>query len=283
MGTSQSNPGPGKGVPMVPPWADDLPDDEAASPDDGAQPDDKPDDESQGTENKPPEKIAPPHRWTGANRNLKKYAEGGGDQKDLKRSLHHYAKTGYGGSKGAAARMNGTAKTAAALGGVLSGLAAGSTITSAGSPLDPKLLSGRTASEIMDALVETVRPVDGTQDAEAERASIRDALSELLVNYPEADLLDLTDDQRSFAIERFTAFDVFRRFDLDVGKTIREKASSASSALKLLKQARDYVKQVVAASFRKLKNDGHSLTSGKIVNVVKDALQATYEVFEGGE
>ena len=48
----------------------------------------------------------------------------------------------------------------------------------------------------MDAIVEAVRPADGTQDAEANRAAIKDALSELLTMFPDADLLNLTEDQR---------------------------------------------------------------------------------------
>lgn len=133
----------------------------------------------------------------------------------------------------------------------------------------------------MNAVVEAVRPVDGTQDAEAERAAIRDALTELLTQFPHADLLNLTPEQRAFAIERFTAIDVFRRFDLDVGRTIVEKAPSAVTALSRLKEVRDYVKQSVAAAFRKLRNAGRSLTSGRIGQVVTDALRETFEVFEG--
>jgi hypothetical protein len=133
----------------------------------------------------------------------------------------------------------------------------------------------------MDAVVEAVRPVDGTQDAEAARTAIREALSELLTRFPEADLLNLDDDQRSFAIEKFTALDVFHRFHLDVGKTIVEKASSAVTAVSRLKQVRDYVKETVAASFRKLRDAGKSLTSGRINHVVRDALRETFLVFEG--
>ena len=86
--------------------------------------------------------------------------------------------------------MAGTASTAGALGNALSALAAGEP-AEAGSPLDPALLSGRSVDDIMDAVVEAVRPVDGTQDAEASRAAIRDALAELLTRFPDADLLSL--------------------------------------------------------------------------------------------
>src|SRR5205814_448199 len=94
----------------------------------------------------------------------------------------------------------------------------------AGSLLDPVLLAGRSAREVMDAIVEAVRPADGTQDAEACRSAIKDALSELLTRFQQADLLVLTPEQRAFVIERFVAIDVYRRFVLDVGKAIQDKA-----------------------------------------------------------
>ena len=177
----------------------------------------------------------------------------------MRRVLGRYVRTGYGGSATATRRFGVTATTAGALGGALASVAAGHA-AAPGSLLNPALLAGRTVQEVMDAVVEAVRPVDGTQDAEAERASIRDALSELLTRFPDADLLNLEADQRAYAIERFTAIDVFRRFELDLGKTIVEKAPSAIAALGRLKEVRDYVKQSVAASFRRLRDAGRTLT-----------------------
>lgn len=274
MGTSQSSKGPGAGVPMVPAWVDDpppeaptgelpVPGEEAPVP--AALP--------------PPAPLAPDRRWIGVSRSLGDYASTG-ETGAMRRGFGHYVRTGYGGSGTAARRMGGTAATAGALGGVLAGLAGGQA-AEPGSPLDPALLAGRSAGEIMGAVVEAVRPVDGTQDAEASRAAIRDALSELLTRFPDADLLSLTPEEREFVIERFTAHDVFRRFDLDVGQTIREKAPSVATALSRLKQARDYVKETVAAAFRKLRAAGQPLTAGRITTVVRAALRETFEVFEG--
>lgn len=271
MGTSQSSKGAGAGVPMVPSWVNDPPV-EAPT---GDQP------PAEGNEAPaaapPPTPIAPERRWIGVSRSLGEYAKTG-DRGAMMRGLGHYVRSGYGGSATAARRMGGTAATAGALAGVLSGLASGQSAPD--SPLDPTLLAGRSADEIMDAVVEAVRPVDGTQDAEASRAAIRDALSELLTRFPDADLLNLTPEQRDLAIERFTAHDVFRRFDLDVGQTIRDKAPNAVVALSRLKQARNYVKETVAAAFRKLRNGGRQLTAGRISEVVRAALRETFEVFE---
>ena len=275
MGTSQSSGGPGSGVPMVPSWVDNPPP-EAPSGDPPAEGDEAPGSQAAPP---PPAPLAPDRRFQGVSRSLGEYAKTG-DTRAMRRGFGHYSRSGYGGARTAARRMGGTVSTAGALGSALASLAAGQAATP-GSSLDPALLAGRSADEIMDAVVEAVRPVDGTQDAEASRAAIRDALSELLTRFPNADLLDLAPEQRDFAIERFTAHDVFRRFDLDVGQKIREKAPSATTALSRLKQARDYVKETVAASFRKLRDAGRTLTAGRISGVVRDALRETFEVFEG--
>ena len=282
MGTSQSSGGPGGGVPMVPPWTPDPPSED--EPDSGPGEDER--DSGSGEEDAPtapspapaPVQLAPSGRFRGARRALGEYARSG-DRNEMRRGLGRYVRTGYGGSTTASRRFGGTATTAGALGGALAALAAGQA-AAPGSPLDPALLEGRTATEVMDAVVEAVRPVDGTQDAEAERASIRDALSELLTRFPDSDLLSLDTDQRNYVIERFTAIDVFRRFELDLGKTILEKAPNANAALGRLKEVRDYIKQSVAASFRRLRDAGRTLTSGRIGQMVQDALKETFEVFE---
>jgi len=279
MGTSQSSGGPGSGVPMVPSWVDNPPAEAPA----GDSPADAPvdGDDAPPAPNAPPPAppLAPDRRFLGVSRSLGEYGQTG-DTGTMRRAFGHYARTGYGGARTATRRMGGTAATAGALGSALAGLAAGQP-AQPGNSLDPVLLAGRSVDEVMDAVVEAVRPVDGTQDAEASRAAIRDALTELLTRFPNADLVNLTPEEREFAIERFTAHDVFHRFDLDVGQNIREKAPSATTALSRLKQAREYVKETVAAAFRKLREAGRTLTAGRITDVVRDALRETFEVFEG--
>ncbi len=277
MGTSQSSRGPGSGVPMVPSWTPAPPTGDAPGVEaEGGEP---PAADGAAVPQYSPPPVAPPARFLGARRALGEFARSG-DSRDMRRSVGHYIRSGYGGAATATRRFGGTAATAGALGGALARVAGGQP-AEPGSALDPALLAGRNVQEVMDAVVEAVRPADGTQDAEAERAAIRDALTELLTRFPDVDLLNLDPEQRSFAIERFTAIDVFRRFELDVGKTIVERAPSAVMALSRLKEVRDYVKQSVAAAFRKMRDTGRSLTSGRISQVVRDALGETFDVFEG--
>lgn len=226
-----------------------------------------------------PSPIAPAARFGGARLNLGRFASGG-DSRDMQRAVRHYVGNGYGGGGTSVRRFAGTARTAGTLYDALSSVARGQA-SSAGSPLDPVLLAGRSAREVMDAVVEAVRPTDGTQDSEASRAAIKDALSELLTTFPEADLLNLNEDQRGFAMEHYVAIDVFRRFQLDLGKTIQDKAPTATAALARLKEVKNYIKETVAAAFRKLRTEGTKLTVGRISGFVQTALSEAFQVFEG--
>jgi hypothetical protein len=132
---------------------------------------------------------------------------------------------------------------------------------------------------IMDAIVEAVRPTDGTQDAEASRKAVRDALSDLLGRYPDADLFALDDSQREFVIERYTALDVYNRFCLDMQKTVMAKVDPITG-LARLKQISSYITQTVAASFRTVRDGGAHTTSSSIANLTKRALAETFAVFE---
>jgi hypothetical protein len=132
----------------------------------------------------------------------------------------------------------------------------------------------------MDAVVEAVGPTDGTQDAEASRKAIRGCLSDILDKYPDANLLELSEEQRIFAVERFVALDVFQRYALDIGKTIQDKAPTATAVLSRLKEVKEYIRETVSASFRKLRAAGQNLSTGRIAQIVQVALLDAFQVFE---
>lgn len=282
MGTSQSSKGSPSGVPMVPPWVPDIP--LPAKPPEGVPPEGGPEDvgeegASPPTEPRQPIPIAPAGRFGNARRSLGDYAHTG-DRNTMRRGVGRYVQSGYGGSATATRRFGGTAQTANSLYSALSGGAA-NPYAKPGSQLDPVLMAGRSADAVMDAVVEAVRPVDGTQDTEASRTAIKDALSEVLTRFPDADLLDLQEQHREFAIERYVAGDVFRRFDLDLGKTIRDRAPNATTGLGRLKEIREYIRETVAASFRQLRDSGQRMAVGRITQIVQGALRETFQVFEG--
>jgi hypothetical protein len=281
MGTSQSSKGPPSSVPMVPPWVPDIPlpaelpevEPLKGTPDAGVEQDQTP-------QIGPPQPIpiAPARRFGNARRRLGEFARYG-DRGSMRNGVGSYVKSGYGGSKTATRRFGGTTQTANALYSALA-VGADNLYTAPGRQLDPVLMAGRSADDVMDAVVEAIRPVDGTQDTEASRTAIKDALAEALTRFPDADLLNLENQQREFVIESYVTADVFRRFDMDLGKTIRDKAPSAITGLGRLKEVREYIRETVAASFRKLRNDGQQMVAGRIAEIVQNALYETFRVFE---
>jgi hypothetical protein len=285
MGTSKSSKGPASGVPLVPPW---VPDPVPPADDGQPPPVDGSDDDAQDSENSPqqpdtatrqPLELAPPARFGGARTNLGSYASTGSSQ-EMRRGIGQYINKGLGGAHSATQRMGATARTAGALYGALSSVGSGGT-GAAVDGFDPANFAGASADEIMDALVEAVRPIDGTLDAEAGRDAVKNALSELLTEFPEADLLNLAEAERLFAIEQYISLDVYNRFRLDLGQTIKEKATSTSVALARLKEVRDYIKETVSSQFRALRKAGEQLASRKVASMARQALQDAFEVFEG--
>lgn len=276
MGTSTSSAGPGAGVPIVPPWTPPAPPALPDHPDEGAPDHADTDDASDGQEDAPRAPgVAPERRFLPTRRALGDYGRSG-NRDDLRKALGNYVKRGYGGGSTAARRMSGTASTASALGGVLTALASNTTQEG----LDRALLSTMDADRLLDAVVESVRSVDGTQDAEAGRRSVREALTETLEHFPDADLLNLDAEQRAFAVEQFVALDVFNRFELDVGKAIVDSAPNAMQGLSRLDDAKDFIKESVGSAFRQLAKAGHSVTSSVLASVVAAALKLAFTVFE---
>jgi hypothetical protein len=184
-----------------------------------------------------------------------------------------------GGAATAARRLAGTSRRADALYSSLSP-ARSEDPNSSQAVLDRALLAGKSADEVIRAVIESVSPIDGTLDAEASRDAIRRALSELLVRYPEADLLALTDEQRDLAVELYISRDVFNRFELDLGKTLNQKAPSAASALARTREVLDYIRQTVAAAFRKVHSAGRQMTGTGIATIIQAAIEETFNVFE---
>lgn len=264
MGTSQSSSGSPSNVPFVPPWVPDV-----------SEPGDESNDGANNGEQDTA--VAPTGRWRGSRLSLGKFAQSG-DSVDMRSGIGHYV-SGLGGALSGTRRFGGTIKTADRLHGALSGLARKQPIEPS-SPLDPALLKDRTVREVLDAVIEAVRPVDGTQDSEASRSSINDALSDLLERFPEADLFQLSQEHREFAIERFVAYDVYRRFNLDVGGAIKGKAPNATVALSRLGEAKDYIRETVATSFQQLRNAGQRLLSDIVTQVINKSLRGALMIFE---
>lgn len=281
MGTSATSTGAPSNVPMTPPWTPDpipLSDDQTESDGDGGSQDSHDEPVAESSPSPAPLEIAPRGRFGPARRGLGSFAQSG-SRAEMRRGVGHYFSKGLGGSRSASRRFGGTGRTAGALYDALSSTAAGRPFQP-DSPLDPGRLSGRSAQEIMVAVVEAVRPVDGTQDAEASREAVNEGLSDLLDRYPDADLLNLREEQRLFVVERFIAHDVYNRLILDVGKAVQEKASTVSAALRRMRQIKDYIRETISARFRATRATAPAITPRSVAQIATRALAEAFDVFE---
>jgi hypothetical protein len=246
---------------MVPPWVPPLPAAPAAP-------------------TPPTIPLAPPKRFQSTRVNLGKFASSG-DPDYLSRGVGNYFKTGYGGGGTASGRFGGTAQAAEGLYGALSGSGGGVARTPERDALEAAVQAGAGTLEVIGALIEAIRPVDGTQDAEGSRRALADTLSELITKHPNADLLNLTPPQLTLAMALFVANDVYARFFLDVGKSIFEHAPSVSAGLSRLKEAKGYIREVVIAQFNKLAAAGMPASKVLMAGLVATVLRDAVDVFEG--
>ncbi len=98
--------------------------------------------------------------------------------------------------------------------------------------------------------------------------------------FPDANLLNLSEDERGFAIERYVALDVYNRFRLDVGKAIQDNAPTVAAVLARFKEVKDYIKEAVSAAFRQVRAAGQALNARRITQMARQALGETFRVFE---
>lgn len=285
MGTSTSSSGPGAGVPLVPPWA------QTGGPDTVLPNPNQPSGNSPAI---PPETaitpqipsagqtsevvLAPPRRFVGARRSVGRFAQTG-SAGDLKRGLGHYVR-GIGGAAQGVRRMATTVRTASALFNTLSALGSGQTAGLDLNGVNPASLAGRPAKEVMDVIIEAIRPNDGTQDSEANRMSIASATADLLTQFSDVDLTALTPDQINLLVERYIAQDLCQRLELDVGQTLHSRAPTHEEAVRRMDAIKDYINAEVQSQFLARRNRGEHLQRNQVAKLVEEVMLDVFHVFE---
>lgn len=292
MGTSASSRGPGSGpdIPFVPPWVDNPPSPQPAPTATAlmpmpVQPPTLPSPQTPETplpqvlpQFQPSSEPSAPGRWRGVRTSLGKFGGGGDDRgRHLRRGLGHYSRSGMGGSGNAARRLAGSARTAGVLHSALTSLANGEPLPPE-LGIDPQAFAGLSPSEIADVLVDAIRPIDGTQDAEATRDSVARALSDVLSQ--NADLTNLTSQQVDQVTASALGYDVALRIELDVGKAIIAKAPTKGDGLERLQEMKDYVREVVAAEYAAERTRAGTIGRAAIDRISREAIQQAFDVFE---
>jgi len=223
-----------------------------------------------------PVDLAPPKRFQQARTNFGKFASSG-NATHLGRALSAYTRSGYGGGAKAAQRLAGSTRLGARLLGALSVLGGGTAGDFTGN-LDRNLLLGRSFAEISETIVAELCPHDGSLDAEGSRRSIHEALSRLLDQDPDADLLNLSDAQRLGVVREFLAAEVTNRVLLDCEASIRAKAS-LPDFLDRIRQVKDYIRASVEVAMTAALQLGET-TTRSVTRLLHRTVAETLRIFE---
>lgn len=263
MGTSVSNKGPGAGVSLDPAWLDsiEIPNQES---------------EVKKTEEFIGGEISPPARFSSARRNMGEYVRSG-NRDSLRKSIGHYSKTGMGGSSNIARRMRTSTKVATGFFNAFRSLR-DDDLFELGKTIERLRHEGASANRIIDTVVENICPKGGSIDEISTRDSGKSALSDFLLNNPEADICKLTDDQIWTLTGMFLGNEVFNRIQLDIGQAFEKQNISIVDKITRMNDMRDYIKSEVAVQLDKVRNSGNATVNTQ--ELFEKIIDRTFAVFE---
>ena len=260
MGTSASSNGPGAGVSFDPPWLDDV---EVLN--------------QQKTEKQnEPLVLAPRARFSSARRNMGEYARSG-DKDSVRRALGHYSKIGMGGAQNVAKRMRTSTKVAASFFNTFQSLREDNTFA-LGSELKKLRSQGADANQVIDAIVSHVCPTGGSIDEISCRDSGTAAISEFLVDNPDADICNLDDDQIWSLTATYLGNEVFSRVQMDIGQAFEKQDVSIEDRVIRLNDMREHIQSEIAIQMNKLRETADKKLD--INKLLSDTIRNTFEVYE---
>lgn len=250
MGTSQSSPGPGGSSPLVPPWADDQP--------------------QQALPEPMPARFKPFRQSIGS-------FVSGGDRGDLQAAVGHYARKASGGGSSAARRMGGVTKAGGSLFEALAG--AGVDGAPSGEPsFDLNGLSGMPCDQAISAITQALTPTDG--DGDKIRAAMNHALVEALDGVETFDLSCITDDIIVDTMIGYLAESIFLQIVMDAGKAWN-KAETATQALYAESELRELIKVVVDKHMgKKMSSSVRSFSRSQMEQVERSSIMDVWKEWE---
>ena len=274
MGTSTSSSGSPGGASLDPPWLDDL----AASLAARLQMQEL--GEPIRIEKLPPIGVsAPARRFFAAKVQLGDFARTG-DRRALRRALGHYSRTGMGGAASVARRMRPSTVAGSGLAQLLEA-ARNRTDPRVVAWVDALVTRGSTADEIAAEIVRRVTTEGGTLEEESCRASMAEALAELLEQEPDVDLLAMDADDIWTVLEAFLSREAFNRILLDIGQLFEGVRVSPVEAVRRTNEMRDYIRSEVVSQMRRTRAATQNPTPAQIEAVLRETLARTFGVFEG--
>lgn len=247
MGTSQSSPGPGGNSPLVPPWADDQPQQPLPSPQD--------------------RRFAPFRESLGS-------SVSSGDRGELRRAVGHYARKASGGSGSAVRRMGSVTHAGGGLFGILTGEPAVPGETS----IDLGSLAGLPCELAISSITETLTSDDG--DSEKIRVAMNHALVEALDGVETFDPSCITDDVVVDTMIGYLAESIFLQMVMDSRKAWN-KAETATQAMRAETELRELIKVVVDKHMApKLVGNIRSFSRQQMVHIERQSIIDAWKEWE---
>lgn len=277
MGTSASSSGPGSNVPFDPPWLNDIPVGNGGESTDVGSNNDGTDHADAPILPQAP-RIAPPNRFQAARRSLGTFARNG-DTQALGRAAGHYSRTGMGGAGAVATRMRTSTKAAAGLGSFLQA-ARNRSDPIINQWMDNLRATNPSAQTVIDAIVAQILPEGGSVDEESAKDSMAQALSELIQLNQDADLLALQDGQIWTLIQLYLGHEACNRMYADIGKLFESSRFDPATIVQRTNEMRSFLKNSVAAQLETVRHATPNPTRVQLENVLREAIQTTFSVFE---
>lgn len=249
MGTSQINPGPGNQSPLVPPWADEQPEQPLPDPE--------------------------PQRYNQFRKYLGKFVRSK-DTTDLRKALQYYASKATGGSNTAVRRMSTVSRAGAILYGVLIGSQAGTVVPE--NIIDLGELIGLSCENAITQIVQAVTPING--DSDKIRAAMNHALIDALDGIGEFDPNVITDEVIVNTMIAYLAESIFLQIVQDSGK-----AWTKAETPRQIVDAEGSLRELITVEVDKhmesaLRTNTRTFTSNQIFELQQKAIRSTWIQWE---
>ena len=268
MGTSSSSKGPKGGVSFDPPWIDSDVAEITGLP--IPMDSDKPSAEND---------LAPSNRFTDARRNFRAYITDGRAQ-SLQRSIRSYVRHGLGGTARAASRMRFASAVGARTFSLLRGVDNEEQLRFK-EKLTSLLESEHTTEDVISTIVDFVVPLAGSVDEESCRNAMAEALSELLVEKSDIDILNLPEEDIWDLLGRFIEKQIVKQITFDIGQVLESDAINVEDKINRLEELDRFVQSVVSDSLDKARKKDQDLSQSEVSRIINDAVKLTYDVFGG--
>lgn len=278
MGTSTSSKGPTSSISMDPPWLDDINSDTNISIDLDSNSDGDFNTHTKKLVTQKPALVAPPARFGTARRSLSEFARSG-SQNSFKKAVGHYSQKGMGGAANVAKRMRASTSSVSGLVSFLRDVKS-NTLLDIQNWARNLMSKSPTANEVIDAIIDRVTTEGGIIDEESIKNSMANAMSDLLEQNPNLDLLSLGDDESWDLIENFLSYEASNRLQLDIGQLL-ERTLSATEMVQRTDEMREYLKAEISAQLQPYKYSDKHPNIDKLNAVIHQALESTFLVFEG--